>query len=467
LDPKQYWNQRLLAERKKGSAKGEFTTTLLTSCLVEFLAEIHTDYTNKCSQLSEHINTLQDENATMAAAINALNTKTNHYLGSSPPPEDDSLRKEVGSFRQHTISEIKKLGKDNQELQQQLLEMKKHGRDAAIAAQKAATAAAAAPTPPPPPPPPPVIPIPAASSWAQVARKAKKKAPVPPPQPAPAAAAPSTTPKAPSTKKGLTLRERRLIVKRDGTPLSTTLIAIRDSINSALNAVYIQRVECSPSNDLLFTTMNMVRATSLNSKISQILHLIPGTTTVHLDTPSAQLLVHGIPTSYSLADIGKELTTFNTGLALAQQPRWLSTEERRVGKKSSTIVVTITGPKAQDFAQQSRLSAFTSTYRLERRLRFNKFTQCYNCQQFGHHTLKCPHPAACRWCAKQHSTGDHTCPTATCQTRGRLCVHASPVCITCGGPHEAHSTTCPKRPVSPTRPGEEDGEEDEVQMVGT
>ena len=117
LDPKQYWNQRLLAERKKGSAKGEFTTTLLTTCLVEFLAEIHTDYTNKCSQLSEHINTLQDENATMAAAINALNTKTNHYLGSSPPPEDDSLRKEVGSFRQHTINEIKKLGKDNQELQ--------------------------------------------------------------------------------------------------------------------------------------------------------------------------------------------------------------------------------------------------------------------------------------------------------------------------------------------------------------
>ena len=190
-------------------------------------------------------------------------------------------------------------------------------------------------------------------------------------------------------------------------------------------------------------------------------------TTVHLDTPSAQLLVHGIPTSYTLADIGKELTTFNTGLALAQEPRWLSTAERRVGKKSSTVVITVTGPKAQDFAQQSRLSAFTSTYRVERRLRFNQYTQCYNCQKFGHHTLKCTNPAACRWCAKQHSTGDHTCPTATCQVRGRLCAHSSPLCITCDGPHEAHSTTCPKCPVSPTRPSEEDGQEDEVQLVGT
>ena len=100
--------------------------------------------------------------------------------------------------------------------------------------------------------------------------------------------------KASSPKKGLTLRERRLIFKRDGTRLTTPLVAIRDSINSALNAVIIQRVECNPCNDLLFTTMETVRATSLNSEISQFLHLIPGTTTVHLESPTAQLLVHGV-----------------------------------------------------------------------------------------------------------------------------------------------------------------------------
>src|SRR5437588_12467897 len=124
--------------------------------------------------------------------------------------------------------------------------------------------------------------------------------------------------------------------------------------------------------------MDTVKATSLNSKISQFLHLIPGTTPVQLDSPSAQLLVHGISTSYTLADIGKELTTFNTGLALAEQPRWLKLDERRVDKKSSTVVITITGPKAQDFAVLPRLSPFSSTFRLERRLRFSPRPQCHN-----------------------------------------------------------------------------------------
>jgi hypothetical protein len=257
------------------------------------------------------------------------------------------------------------------------------------------------------------------------------------------------------------------MIKRDGSPLSTSIIAIRDSINAALQATLVQRVECNAANDLLITTMDTVKATSLNSKISQFLHLIPGTTTVQLDSPSAQLLVHGIPTSYSLADIGKELTTYNTGLALAQEPRWLSTEERRAGKKASTVVITTTGPKAQDFALLPRLSAFSSTFRLERRLRFGPNTQCCNCQRFGHHTLKCTNAAACRWCSKPHSTGDHTCPTATCPMRGRLCAHSSPLCVNCGGPHEAHSTTCAKRPIPKKSPGEEDGEDDAVQMVDT
>jgi hypothetical protein len=67
--------------------------------------------------------------------------------------------------------------------------------------------------------------------------------------------------------------------------------------------------------------------------------------------------VHGIPASYTLTDIGRELTSLNTGLALAQQPRWLTSDEKRAGKEASTIVITASGPKAQDLAQQSRLSA--------------------------------------------------------------------------------------------------------------
>lgn len=206
--------------------------------------------------------------------------------------------------------------------------------------------------------------------------------------------------------------------------------------------------------------MDTVKATSLSGKVTQFLHLVPGTTNVQLDTPTAQLVVHGLPTDCSLGTIGQELTTFNTGLALSCPPRWLTTDDRRALKKASSVVITITGPKAQDIAALPRLSAFSTTFRVERRLRFNQFTQCSVCQSFGHHTLRCPSPPCCRWCALPHHTRDHSCPTTTCSARGRLCPHTSPKCVNCAGPHEAHSPLCPNRPApEPREGGEADGME--------
>jgi hypothetical protein len=171
--------------------------------------------------------------------------------------------------------------------------------------------------PPPPPPPKPSTTQPAIPCWEHVAKKARKKSTTPSAKSGPAAAPPQPTPKAPSTKKGPTLRERRLMIKRDGSPLSTSVIAIRNSISTALNATLIQCLECNPANHLMFTTMDTVKATSLNSKISQFHHLIASVTTVHLHSPSTQPPRHGIPSSYYVTDIGRELTTFNTVLALA------------------------------------------------------------------------------------------------------------------------------------------------------
>src|SRR5205807_8643683 len=120
-------------------------------------------------------------------------------------------------------------------------------------------------------------------------------------------------------RKGPTMRERRFTIKRDGSPLLPTALELRDSINKALSATLVQTVSFEGGN-VTFTTMDSVKATSLNSKVSAFLHLIPGTTTVHLHSPASQLLVHGISTSHSLATtIATELTTFTTGLALTQQ----------------------------------------------------------------------------------------------------------------------------------------------------
>ena len=268
----------------------------------------------------------------------------------------------------------------------------------------------------------------------------------------------------PPHKKAPTTRERRLIVKREGTPLTMSALDLRHAINKALAGTYVQMVTVKGLTVTL-TTMESTKATLLNSRVGSFLHLIPGTVSVHLDMPVTHLLVHGIPTLYSMDDVATELTTFNSGLALAGQPRWLTTEESRVGKSASTVVIAMTGPRAPDFVGR-RLAAFSSTYRTEGRLHFNSEsqTQCSHCHTFGHHNNKCTNPASCRWCALSHPTGAHTCPTATCRVRGRPCNHTSLKCVNCGSPHEAHALTCPSRPEKVPE-GPEEG--NEVEMPDT
>ena len=300
---------------------------------------------------------------------------------------------------------------------------------------------------------PPAVPPP---TWATVAKKGRRsnRNNI---KPALATARPAATKLLPQ--RGPTARERRLLIKRSGGPIPKTALELRDEINQAINATYVQTVTIR-GNDVTLTTMESVKATSLNSKVGAFLHLIPGTTIVQLDTPVTQLLVHGIPTTYAMATVAAELTTYNAGLALAGQPRWLTTEESRAGKSASSIVIAITGPRAPTFVGK-RLAAFSTTYRTERRLRFNSLTQCSNCHGFGHHSNKCTNAASCRWCALTHPTGGHTCPTATCRVRGRPCDHSALKCVNCNGPHDAHSTSCPSHPeTAPT--GSEKGNEEEM-----
>ena len=86
--------------------------------------------------------------------------------------------------------------------------------------------------------------------------------------------------------------------------------------------------------------METVKAASLSNKVSSFLHLIPGTTTVRLNFPTVQILVHGLPTDRSLPDIAQELTTFNTGQELSRPPRWLTPDNHCASKRISTVVFT-------------------------------------------------------------------------------------------------------------------------------
>ena len=208
------------------------------------------------------------------------------------------------------------------------------------------------------------------------------------------------------------------------------------------------------------TTMETIKATSLNSKVGTFLHLIPGTVSIYLNTPISHVLIHGIPTSKSLAEIANELTTFNTGLSLTSQPRWLTTDDARAGKTASTVVIRIMGPRVSNYVSK-RLAAFSSTYRTEHPLRFNSHTQCSKCQGYGHHGNQCTNPVSCRWCVSPHPTGNHTCPTATCRIRGRPCSHTILRCVNCQGPHKAHTAQCPSHP-KVAQDENPEGEEEEM-----
>ena len=82
------------------------------------------------------------------------------------------------------------------------------------------------------------------------------------------------------------MRERQLTIKRDSSPLLLTAIELKDSINKALSAILLQTVSFE-ENNVTLTTIDSVKATSLNSKVSAFLHLILYTTTIYLSSPAS------------------------------------------------------------------------------------------------------------------------------------------------------------------------------------
>jgi len=118
--------------------------------------------------------------------------------------------------------------------------------------------------------------------WAMVAKMCKKAKTTTATKAAHALAKQNTN-NGPQLRKGLTDSERRLIIQRAGEPLSTTALDLRDNINLALDVTYVQTGSLR-GNTVTLTTMESIKATSLNSEVGTFIHLIPGTVRVLLDT---------------------------------------------------------------------------------------------------------------------------------------------------------------------------------------
>ena len=111
------------------------------------------------------------------------------------------------------------------------------------------------------------------ASWAMVARRGGKKCNTNQASAAPAQSKSLTTAKPLQPKKGITARECRLMIKWEGGPLNKTELELRNEINTALASTYIQTVSVK-GNTIMITTMESIRATSLNRKVGTFLYLI-------------------------------------------------------------------------------------------------------------------------------------------------------------------------------------------------
>ena len=240
-DPKSYWVQRFAAA---AAAQENPSMDALVTTIARFLAEIQADYLAQMDKLCSAIEYKESSGRRTHQGHNTLQTRMRSLHQESPTPTPKPT-----------------------------------------SPAEAGPAPAAPHILAPKPNCPPAVPL-----WSQVACKKAKKPALPPPTKAPHTAPPvatSSPPALPSSQaKEITHKERPLLIKRDGTPRTSSTVAIRDSINTALQATLIQPVVCRPDNNLTLITMEMVKAASLSNMVCSFLHPIPGTTTVRLDSPT-------------------------------------------------------------------------------------------------------------------------------------------------------------------------------------
>lgn len=75
------------------------------------------------------------------------------------------------------------------------------------------------------------------------------------------------------------------------------------------------------------------------------------------------------------------------------------------------------------------------TVKVEAQHSKTNYTQCHNCQLYGHSQTRCKSPSVCVKCAGQHHT-----------TQCTKTIEIPPMCANCGGNHPASFQGCPRHP---------------------
>jgi hypothetical protein len=108
-----------------------------------------------------------------------------------------------------------------------------------------------------------------------------------------------------------------------------------------------------------------------------------------LTSRMTKFLVHGIPTFYKPDEVRKDIEIANPPVKLTETPRWLTSDEKRQGKQTSTIVIAICGTATlKDLGESVIVASKRCT--VETYLTFGPSTQCNFCQRYDHPSQICP-----------------------------------------------------------------------------
>jgi hypothetical protein len=159
----------------------------------------------------------------------------------------------------------------------------------------------------------------------------------------------------------------------------------------------------------------------------------------------SKFLVHNIPTNAKLPAVKAEIESTYPSLSLAQDPRWLVPEERRLNKTSSTLIVSLLGRIDLKRLGTTSLAICNRMCRINTYFSWTPASHCNHCQGYRHHTKLCKADRpTCAVCAQYHATRDHRCPIPTCHAGG-TCTHPPFKCAACGAAHKANDPLCPAR----------------------
>jgi hypothetical protein len=159
----------------------------------------------------------------------------------------------------------------------------------------------------------------------------------------------------------------------------------------------------------------------------------------------SKFLVHNVPTKADIRAVKTAIELTYPSLHLAQNPRWLVHEERRLNKTSSTIVISLIGAIDIKRLGTTSLAICNRMCRIDAYFSSTPASHCNNCHGYGHHTKLCKaDKPTCAVCTQQHATWHHSCPIPTCRAGG-ACIHPPFKYASCGAAYKAKDPLCPVR----------------------